>query len=232
MIGAHLRNISLSRPITSYAKVQEWIGNVIRNRKFQLRRERVRNLRYLDLGCGRNTHENFINLDCLWHPSVDVCWDITRGLPFPNASMKGIFTEHCLEHFPLTVGMQILRELRRLLEPGGVIRIVVPNGQMYLEIYAQQTLGKSEIRFPFQELESFQNLYSPILSVNRVFYQDRESPFGHRAMFDSDLLGKLLALAGFVNIGQTCFYKSRDDCLAIDTPSRSCESLYMEASVP
>jgi hypothetical protein len=28
--------------------------------------------KYLDVGCGPNTHEAFINLDYLWYPKVDV----------------------------------------------------------------------------------------------------------------------------------------------------------------
>ena len=37
-----LNSISLSRPLTSYAKVQATIGRLIRNRRFQLSRPRVR----------------------------------------------------------------------------------------------------------------------------------------------------------------------------------------------
>ena len=96
----HLANFSLRRPLTSYAAVQVWIGHALRNRPAQLGRRRIANLTYLDLGCGPNVHENFINLDYLWHPQIDVCWDVTRGLPWADGSLQGIFSEHCLEHVP------------------------------------------------------------------------------------------------------------------------------------
>src|SRR3954471_10130512 len=97
-----------SRRLTSYAKVRALAGRFFRNRGFQLRRRRVQSLRYLDIGCGPNSHPEFVNLDYLWHPTIDVCWDITRGMPFASGSMQGIFSEHCLEHFPLATAVEIL----------------------------------------------------------------------------------------------------------------------------
>src|SRR6266404_1859216 len=184
---------SWNRPITSYAKVQHWVGDVIRNRAFQLHKDHIRNLRYLDVGCGQNVHEEFINVDYLWHPGVDVCWDIGHSIPFRSASMKGIFTEHCLEHFSLPVAFGILKECRRLLGQSGVLRIIVPDAELYLELYHRHNSGDGNALFPFQKSESFEDMFSSILSVNRVFYQDRNSLFGHRCMYDFQLLKLLLS---------------------------------------
>ena len=224
--------ICLSRPITSYSKVQSLVANYIRNRPFQLRRKRIRGLKYLDLGCGRNSHAEFINVDFLWHPAVDICWDITRGIPFPSGSMAGIFTEHCLEHFSLPVGIGILQECRRVLVPGGVLRIVVPDAELYLRTYYRQLNGEDSSRFPFQDREKFNGLYSPILSVNRIFYQDRGSSYGHRFMYDFQLLDLLMRDCGFDSVGRRDFNQGADRALLIDTPSRACESLYVEGAKP
>jgi predicted SAM-dependent methyltransferase len=223
------RKLSLLRPITAYAKVQTWVGNAIRNRAFQLRKQRIRDLRYLDIGCGRNVHSGLINVDYLWHPNVDVCWDVTRNIPFPSGSMKGIFTEHCLEHFSLPVAFGILKECRRILIPNGVLRVVVPDAGVYLELYHRQKNGNATASFPFQENESFEGMFSPILSVNRVFYQDRNSAFGHRCMYDFQLLKLLLDRLGFESIRKVNFRQGCDPILLIDSESRECESLYVEA---
>ena len=219
----------IHRSVWSYAKVQHTWGDWIRNRGRQLQSARVRSLRYLDVGCGRNTHPEFINLDYLWHPAVDVCWDITRGLPFADGALDGIFSEHCLEHFPLTVGLRILRECRRVLKPGATARIVVPDAGLYLRIYQEQMSGNVSLRFPFQEREAFEDISTPILSVNRVYYYDRESLFGHRTMYDAALLGELLKKAGFGEAQKAAFQNGRDKALLIDSPERACESLYVEA---
>ena len=136
-----MRKVSWHRPIASYAKVETLIGGLIRGRSSQLRRKRIRNLQYLDIGCGRNVHEKFINLDYLWHARVDVCWDVKQGIPFPKSSMKGIFVEHCLEHFSLPVAFALLNECLRVLAPGGRLRIIVPDAELYLERYHRQRRG-------------------------------------------------------------------------------------------
>jgi hypothetical protein len=51
------------RTLTSYVKVTVAMARVLRNRSFQLRRERVQTARYLDIGCGPNAHAGFVNLD-------------------------------------------------------------------------------------------------------------------------------------------------------------------------
>jgi predicted SAM-dependent methyltransferase len=219
------------RSITSYAKVRAGVGKLIRCNRLQLRRGRIRNLAYLDLGCGPNTHDNFINLDFQWHPGVDVCWDIARSIPFRTASMKGIFTEHCLEHFSMQTAGAILRECRRILAPGGTLRIVVPDGEAYLRTYCLQLDGDLSTRFPYQDYEIFEGIHSPMLSVNRVFYQDRDSPYGHRFMYDFHVLNLLLRHCGFGSISRQSYRKGTDALLLLDSESRAGESLYVEATV-
>ena len=227
-----LSTFSLRRSFTSYAKVQSLIGHLIRNRRFQLARPRVRDCAYLDIGCGPNTHGHLINLDFLWHPGVDVCWDIRRGLPFADGSLRGVFSEHCLEHFSLPPALELLREIRRVLAPGGTVRLVVPDGELYLRTYASQLGGDRSRAFPYQASEEKNALWTPMMSVNRIFYQDRESPFGHRTIHDFPLLAALLRAGGFENITRRSFGEGRDPRLLIDTPDRRCESLYVEATAP
>ncbi len=225
-----LNTVSLRRPLSSYAKVQALVGWLIRNRRFQLDRPHVRAGTHLDIGCGLNSHPNLINLDYLWHPGVDVCWDTTRGLPFADGTLRGVFSEHCLEHFPLPAARTLLREIRRVLAPDGTLRLIVPDGELYLRTYAAHLAGDDSQTFPYQTEEKARDLWSPMVSVNRVFYQDRESPFGHRTIFDFQLLQLLLQEAGFTRVVRREFRSGTDVRLLIDTPDRRVESLYLEAS--
>ena len=219
------------RALHSYAKVQAVIARGIRNRRFQLRRARIQGLRYLDLGCGPNTNAAFINLDYLWHPKVDLCWDVARGLPFADGSLLGVFSEHCLEHFSRPEAKRLLCEIRRILAPGGRLRLVVPDAELYLRTYVQQLAGDRSVRFPYQEAEAVDPDWTPAMSVNRVYYQDRDSPFGHRTMFDFQMLRTLLRGCGFTDAERRAFGRGDDPVLLIDTPSRQVESLYVEAPV-
>lgn len=226
-----LSTFSFRRPLASYAKVQAWAARLVRNRRFQLRRPRVRGSVYLDVGCGHNTHPEFINLDHVWHPGIDVCWDLRTGLPFADGSLRGIFSEHCLEHFPLPEAGRLLREMRRVLAPGGIVRLVVPDGELYLRAYVSRLDGSPAPCFPYEESERAQAGWTPIVSVNRVFYQDRESPYGHRFTYDFQLMQQLLLTAGFDRVTRRRFGEGADPRLLIDTPARQCESLYVEASL-
>src|SRR5262249_50723924 len=131
--------IDFGRPITSYAKVQSAISAVIRNR-WIFARKKAKGC-YLDLGCGPNTSSAFCNLDYSWHPGVDICWDVTRGLPFADKYIGGIFTEHMLEHISFQNALKVLIECRRVLRGGGTLRIVVPDGELYLSKYTSNAIG-------------------------------------------------------------------------------------------
>lgn len=85
--------ISLGRSIFSYGKVQYAISAIIRNKPIFARRKPSGS--YLDVGCGPNIDAAFCNLDYMWRPGVDVCWDVTRGLPFPDKYFGGILPNTC-----------------------------------------------------------------------------------------------------------------------------------------
>jgi predicted SAM-dependent methyltransferase len=160
-----VNNQPLIRPsIWHYKKIRAVRASVVRQRRYQLTRRRVQTLHYLNVGCGPNIEKEFVNLDYDWYPGVDVCWDITKPLPWQDKSLKGIYSEHCLEHLPFVACNSALREFKRILKPGGSIRIVVPDGEMYLELYHENRAGRSAL-FPNQSPDEV----TPMMCVNRIF---------------------------------------------------------------
>jgi predicted SAM-dependent methyltransferase len=208
---------------------QAVVSRLLRNRRFQVT-DRVRSKsRYLDLGCGANAHADYINLNYTWNRGVDICWDLRRGIPLPDRSLAGIFSEHCLEHFDAEDGLALLRECHRVLEPGGRIRIVVPDGELYLRRYvaAMEPGGGTAEPLPFAERDRLAGAYTPMLSVNRIFGR-----FGHRFIYDYPTLRHVLEVAGFTGIERVSFGVGADPRLLIDTERRARESLYVEAIRP
>jgi SAM-dependent methyltransferase len=53
--------------------------------------------------------------------------DLTRPLPFPDDSLDAAFGSHVLEHLTPGETAGVLAELRRVLRPGGIVRIAVPD---------------------------------------------------------------------------------------------------------
>ena len=215
--------ISLRRPIFSYAKVQRLVSAAIRNRGFFANTKMAGC--YLDLGCGPNTSPDFCNLDYSWHPGIDVCWDVTRGLPFADHYIGGIFTEHLLEHLAFADALALLAECRRILRVGGVLRLVVPDGQLYLSEYAKHVAGEIA-HMPYADVDK--NVFpdaTPIVSVNRIFREH-----GHRFIWDYETLRLALLRCGFTNVERRSFGKGADPKLLRDTQGRAVESLYVEAN--
>jgi hypothetical protein len=144
--------------------------------------------------------------------------------------MRGVFSEHCLEHFDLKSAVGLLREFRRVLDPSGTLRLVVPDAELYLRTYVNQLDGVVELHFPFEETESQTPGWTPMSSVNRVFYQDRASAFGHRTTYDFRMLRALLAQCGFKKAVRRAFGVSADPVLLIERTARKVESLYVEVT--
>ncbi|MDJ0617253.1 MAG: methyltransferase domain-containing protein [Calothrix sp. MO_192.B10] len=220
--------LSMQRPISDYAKIQKLWGNLIRGHKIQLLNKALRNKKYLNVGCGSNIDKRFINLDFNWRPGIDLCWDITSGMPIQDNSLTGIYTEHCLEHISYLDCLKTLSNFFKLLKSQGTLRIVVPDAELYLNLYVKGKDNKN-LRFPYgqpaYELSDTQE--TPMMVVNSIF-----RGHGHEFVYDYHTLHQMLAKQGFVNIKKESFRCGRDTNLLVDSQLRACESLYVEASVP
>jgi len=218
-----LRRIQFKRPLTSYSRVRLLIGSLIRNRTLQFT-SRLRKLEYLNSGCGSHFVDRFVNLDYQWMPGLDLCWDVRRPLPFSDATMQGIFTEHCLEHLHLEECKAALREFKRILKPGGVIRIVVPDAEMYFELYSRYKRGE-DVRFPY-EPDPHPSTYTPLMLMNTNLLWSE-----HLYVYDAETFTAVLNELGFKDIRKEKYLSGRDTMLLLDDLHRSVESLYIEAAV-
>jgi predicted SAM-dependent methyltransferase len=214
-----MTKISLNRSITDYTKVQGFIGRIIRCKSFFINSNKIKKSEYLDIGCGPNINNNFVNLEYSWSPKIDVCWDLTKKeLPFSSNSFKGVFTEHCFEHIPFDDFKKNMKEIYRILKPNGTLRLVMPDGEIYLDIYHKRKNGSNE-KMPFEE-----GYISPMHRINGIFRNH-----GHQFIYDFETVKIILQEAGFKEITKAQFRIGRDNTLLRDTEFRADESLYVEA---
>lgn len=79
----------------------------------------------LNLGCGKDIREGYVNLDCVNLPGVDIVHDINLiPIPFEDNIFDEILCSSILEH---TNYIPVLQELHRILKPGGFLKIIVPH---------------------------------------------------------------------------------------------------------
>jgi len=211
------KRISLNRPLTSYDLVRRFFGGSVRNNPIQFRW--IERSGYLNAGCGPNIAPGFINLDYYWRPGI-LCWDLTQALPFEDSSLKGIYCEHCLEHLTYEDAGKALREFRRVLIRGGQLRVVVPDVELYIDLYVRNRSGEKVVLPCEEELE----IKTPLFALNRIM-RDHE----HLYAYDFEAMRHLIEQAGFNSVIRTTFGSGSDPALLIDTPERACESLYVEA---
>jgi predicted SAM-dependent methyltransferase len=81
----------------------------------------------VNLGCGGRYHPDWVNFDLTpIGPAVRPA-NFIEGIPLADGGASCVYHSHVLEHLPLDVARRFLRECRRVLAPGGVIRVVVPD---------------------------------------------------------------------------------------------------------
>jgi predicted SAM-dependent methyltransferase len=156
----------------------------------------------LHLGSGPARKDGWVNVD-LVGDDVDLTWNILKPLPLTDGSVDAIFHEHVLEHLSIEDGYQLARESHRLLRPGGVLRIGVPD------------CGTPDIGWP--------DAPTRLLALHEFFAEP-----GHQTMYDAETLGLIVRAAGFEVVEQRAFGESRIEP-APDSEHRRVGSLYVEA---
>ncbi len=118
----------------------------------------------LHLGCGKRSHPSWINADLL---PVDIGVhriDVTKPLPFKAASMETVYHAHLLEHLAPTAGRRFIEDCYRVLRPGGVLRVTVPDLEQIAREYlsclesAERDEEGAEARYDWIVLELLDQL--------------------------------------------------------------------------
>lgn len=132
--------------------------------------------------------------------------DIVRGLPLADSSCAGIYCSHVLEHLALEDLDAALRNVFRMLRPGGTFRLVVPDLERLARDYVASDDPHAAIRF-------MEETYLGVKSLPRGVAGLMRSWLGHswhRWMWDERSLGAKLREHGFTEIRRAAFGDATD----------------------
>jgi predicted SAM-dependent methyltransferase len=189
-------------------------------------RRGLANQRHLNvnLGSGGRGREGWVNIDVArHHKDIAFPYDIRTGMPFAKGQVARIFAEHVVEHIEFREDVpRLLRSMWDVLEPGGRVRIVVPDCERYLEAYVTRDPAKWEA-LGVKALP--QDMPTHMAMINHQFHQGGEHMFG----YDFETLQFVLLAAGFAEVRKMAYGMSGDSDLCLDREEHAEYSLYVEA---
>jgi ubiquinone/menaquinone biosynthesis C-methylase UbiE len=140
--------------------------------------------------------------------------DLRKPLPFRENTFSAVYASHVLEHLYLADAQRLLSECRRVLKPGGVIRLVVPDLRSMVEDYlkrksANTTLAeRASAADHFNERLGFRSPGPPDGNFLFKFYGIWKDFHSHKWMYDSDSLVRHLENAGFTGVSERGYLQS------------------------
>jgi len=178
----------------------------------------------LNIGCGNHFTNGWTHLDYYsfsLNPikffaerpkqEPEIFHDLREKLNCESNSIDGIYSCHTLEHLLPNHGVQLVREVYRILKPGSYIRLIVPDFGFIMEKYNNQSLRE--------------------LGVTGCDYvMSYTQTDGHLSTWDEESLTKILVNAGFVDVKAVQFgQEGSDKRLIIEEENRREGSLVIEA---
>jgi predicted SAM-dependent methyltransferase len=172
-------------------------------------------------------HHGWQNLDIIDLSAFASQWrynfnriDARNGLPYGTAAVDLANSSHFLEHLPYDDGLKFLKECRRVLKPGAVLRLAVPDAGKLMGMYS-----KGDDLSCFNEVnDGCENAPSQAAKLYALLHE------GHSAIYDQETLAELLKRAGFTP-HPSSFRNCRSEQIKKETIDMFPElSLYMDAS--
>jgi predicted SAM-dependent methyltransferase len=209
-------------------------------------------LRGIHVGCGPNVRRHWLNTDRRVFADPDggvsppdrivratheryreryfLSHDAREPYPVEDESFEFAYSEHFIEHVPLDSAIAWLREIRRLLRPGGFLRLSTPDLRRYVEGYLDpEGSFFAEHREVLRHIPQFRESGVPDrrgFMVNQIFRY-----FEHQWIYDLEEIRAAAAAAGFAPdaVTECSFQNGRlPEVVKLDQASHNDESLYVE----
>jgi len=200
----------------------------------------------LNLGCGSVTPAGWQNVDYAlgarlarvpmvgrvahalgmfslrWDPAI-VIHDLTKRFPWRSASVDAIYTSHTLEHFDRATGQGFLDECHRVLRPGGILRVVVPDLAAHVERYRR---GETPAERFLEDIDVLCGV--GLRGLKRTLAPLVQYP--HKCMYDEAALLRAVRAAGFSCRARGPFESDIPDIRDLELDSRTVDAVIVEGT--
>ena len=134
--------------------------------------------------------------------------DVTKTFPFPTDSVSAVFSSHIIEHLHADDARKMLEESLRVLEPGGVCRVVAPSLEWAFSFYDET---------------------SPEETLGIIFEHGQTGKNRHQWMYTAKSLIRLMEEVGYTKVTQQEYREGNlPDVQQID--NRPENSIYVEGT--
>ncbi len=137
----------------------------------------------INMGCGwRNFGKDWIHIDGGEYDHLDYD-NIVKLQNFEDNSVDLIYSSHVIEYFDREEVVELLTEWKRVIKPGGILRLAVPNFEIICKLYLDSNY----------ELEKFLGpLYGKMKMSGSNIY--------HKTTYDFKTLKYTLETSGFKEV--------------------------------
>lgn len=142
----------------------------------------------LHLGCGKRYLPGFIHVDLDDFPFIDYRHGIDKLPMFKDNSADEIYACHAFEYFDRPTAMKVLKEWKRVLKNGGVVKLALPDFQSITKIYLK-----------YKDLDQ-RGILGPLYGRIEIKVGRKMGYVYHKTAYDFKSLKKLLLGVGFKNI--------------------------------
>jgi len=205
--------------------------------------------RYVQFGCGMSAPPGWRNFDAsptlryerlpvlgrlykrngVRFPQSVEFGDIVKGLPVADNSCSGVYCSHVLEHLSLEDFRKAVRNTFRIVAPGGIFRLVLPDLRYCIDKYLQTSGPKAAHAFLQDTLLGHERRSRGWDGLTRLWLGNSK----HLWMWDYDAMELELREVGFVDVRRAHMGDSADATFhGIEVPHRWDNCLGVECKKP